>query len=232
MWDSIGSTVWARQTLLSDVFMLKPDKWFKIWFFLVNRVNHKDNKQFKRGSCFTTYSQIMEYTRASRDQVDKFMRWSKSCQMLTTRKTTRGMIVSLLKYAEYQDAIKSKSDTKSDLKAKQKRNRSDTINKNVKNEKNENNNKQPEVAGINDLLGIFKECNPAINFGNKTQRKACEELINLKGLDGAIKIVKFAISIQDEKYAPTATTPHQLWTNYTKLENYYKKQSKPLIQTL
>jgi len=45
-------------------------------------------------------------------------------------------------------------------------------------------------------------------------------------------VAKYALSIQDKKYAPTITTPHQLWTNYTKLQNYYNKESKPIIQSL
>ena len=47
-----GATLWARQTLESDIFYNKPHVWFKIWFYLINEANHKENKQFNRGSCF------------------------------------------------------------------------------------------------------------------------------------------------------------------------------------
>ena len=47
------------------------------------------------------------------------------------------MVVSIVNYAKYQDYIKRKNDTKTETKTKQKRNRNDTINKNVKNDKNE-----------------------------------------------------------------------------------------------
>lgn len=92
--------------------------------------------------------------------------------------------------------------------------------------------KQSEIAGVNDILGLFKKINPAINFGNKTQRKACISLLEEKGIEDSIKVVEYALSIQGERYAPTITTPHQLWTNYAKLQNYYNKNNKPLIQSL
>lgn len=127
-----GSTIWARSTLDSDVFLWKPDKWFKIWFYLIMRANYKDIGKFKRGEFFTTYAEISDRTNATRDQIDQFIRWSKSCGMLTTQKTTRGMIVFINKYAQYQDAIKIKNDTKNETKTTQKRHRNDTIVETVK----------------------------------------------------------------------------------------------------
>lgn len=137
--DNRGATIWARQTIDSDIFYWKPDKWFKIWFFIVNKVNHTDNKLFKRGENLTTYKEIQNATKATKDQVDKFIRWAKEESMLTTRKTTRGMIISVLNYDKYQDLNHYRDDTESETKAKQKRNRSDTITNNDKNVKNDNN---------------------------------------------------------------------------------------------
>ena len=127
MLDFKGSTIWARQTIESDIFFYKPDKWFKVWFYIVNKVNWKDSKQFERGVSFINYKEIIEATNATKDQIDKFIRWGKKEQMLATRKTTRGMVITVLNYAKYQDAIKTKSDTKSETQAKRRRNRSDTI---------------------------------------------------------------------------------------------------------
>jgi len=131
-----GATIWARQTIDSEIFYDKPDKWFKIWFFLVNRVNHKPYRKWKRGECHVTYKEIMVKTKATKSQVDHCIRYLKRDQMLATRKATRGMHLTIDKYCTYQDFDNYKSDTKSEIKAKQKRHRSDTINKNDKNEKN------------------------------------------------------------------------------------------------
>ena len=136
-----GATLWARQTLDSDIFCNKPDKWFKIWFYLINEVNHKDNRLFPRGSCFMKYDWIMKKTKANKNEIDHCIRWLKSATMIATRKATRGFIIKVINYNGYQSLENYKSDTKSDsksdLKAKQKRNKSDTIYKNGKNGKNE-----------------------------------------------------------------------------------------------
>ncbi|MCK4446822.1 MAG: hypothetical protein KAW56_07050 [Candidatus Marinimicrobia bacterium] len=135
-----GATLWARQTIDSKIFCDKPHVWFKIWFYLITKANHKDNKQFKRGSCFMKYEWIMQKTRAKKSELDHAMRWFRFGKMVATQKATRGFTLKVLNYNGYQSLENYKSDTKSDskseMKAKQKRNESDTINKNVKNDKN------------------------------------------------------------------------------------------------
>jgi len=137
-----GATIWARQTIESEIFYWKPDKWFKIWFYIVNKVNHKDNNLFERGSNFMTYKEIELATKATKNQIDSFLRFAKAATphpMLTTRKTTRGMVVEVTKYAYYQclgNYKNTKTDTKTETKPKHNRNTTDTINKNVKNDKN------------------------------------------------------------------------------------------------
>ena len=116
-----GATLWARQTIESNVFFNKPDKWFKIWFYLVTKVNHKDSKQFKRGQCLMKYEWIQEGTGATKAQVDMFIRWAKKSQMLTTQKTTRGMIVSITNYDVFQTLSNYKNDTKNEMKTIRKR---------------------------------------------------------------------------------------------------------------
>lgn len=139
-----GATIWARQTTQSDVFYWKPDKWFKIWFYIVNKVNHKDNKLFKRGTNFITYKEIEVATKATHSQVDKFIRWSKQTTMLTTRKTTRGMVVKVLNYAFFQDLKNytddTVKDTPDDTQTIRRRFKDDTINKNGKNGNNDKKN--------------------------------------------------------------------------------------------
>ena len=247
MWQPTGSTIWARKTIESDIFLNKPSEWFKIWFFLISRVNFKNHEQYKRGECHTSYNEIMRYTGASKSSVDHCMRYLKSATMITTAKATRGLFVFVVKFAEYQDAIKTKSDTKSDsksdTKATQKRHKSDTI-KNNDNKNNKNNNTlraEPDQVftedeikekklndGIQEILDLFyKTINPTINFGNKTTRKACQFLIDKYGLESTLNASRYAISIQGQSYAPVITTPHDLKEKMSKLILYKQKESSP-----
>lgn len=101
--NRIGYTMWARATIDSKVFYSKPHAWFKIWFFLVNRVNFKDHREWKKGECFTTYAEIMEATKTTKDQVKHCIEWLKDEEMLATRKATRGFHIRVIKYRYYQD---------------------------------------------------------------------------------------------------------------------------------
>lgn len=98
-----GATMWARKTISSDIFVSKPDKWFKIWFFIVNRVNYKDNGKYKRAECFIPSGEIEMATGASPDQVKKCLKWLRDEHSISTRRSTRGIHIIVLKYNVYQD---------------------------------------------------------------------------------------------------------------------------------
>lgn len=76
------------------------------------------------------------------------------------------------------------------------------------------------------VFNLFKQINPLINFGHKTNRKAVEELLALGGLEKTEKLVKYAISVQGQQYAPTITTPYQLKEKLAQLKIYYNKNKK------
>ncbi len=142
MRDTRGAIVLARKTIGSDIFLNKPDKWFKIWIFMLLVANYKQVKTFKRGEVFTSYQEICTYTGSTRSETDHCIRWLKSARQITTRKATRGMYINIENYSIYQKLDNYKSDTKSesksDIKATQKRHKSDTISKEGKVSKEDN----------------------------------------------------------------------------------------------
>jgi len=121
-----GATLWARQTVDSEIFFDKPDKWFKIWFFIISKVNYQDNHKFKRGEGFIQQKIICEYTKASPDQVKKCFNWLRNMNMIGTKRSTKGTIIKVLKYNDYQRIDSYK-------KHEGKHFKSTTINNNVKN---------------------------------------------------------------------------------------------------
>jgi len=275
-----GATLWARQAIESKIFCDKPDKWFKIWFYLINRVNFKTDKRFKRGELFLKYEWICEATKATKSQIDHFMRWAKKEKMLRTKKTTRGMIVEIIKYDRFQTLdnyyydVKSdteigdrKSDTDGDTEkpeskpkkkkkvkakakpkatrtAKQKRNKSDTILKNGKNDKNDTINLRAEPAEVltkeqlaenklkgevNSILDIFYDnVNPTLNYRNTTTRKACIFLLNKYGYEAIEKLTNYVIKKQGEKFFPVVTTPYQLKEKLGAIIVHKKKEDREI----
>jgi hypothetical protein len=78
---------------------------------------------------------------------------------------------------------------------------------------------------INQLLDIFYEYNPGIKYGNKTQRNAIDFILNQFGLLQAKAIIKYALSIQGEQYAPRITTPCQLRDKIGDLRAYKQRSN-------
>jgi len=101
--NSGGATLWARSTIESDIFYNKPAAWFKIFFYIVQKVNYYNGKQLKRGEgyfCFTREKEGLKWVKET--QWHKCIKWLKLAKMITTHKTTRGNIIFVLNYDKYQ----------------------------------------------------------------------------------------------------------------------------------
>lgn len=96
----------------------------EIWDHLLKEANYADRKTFgtiiKRGQLFTDYNEIIEaltwkegFVRKSykKHHVDYAMRWLRQEAMITTEKTTRGLIVTVCKYEYYQNSANYEKDT-------------------------------------------------------------------------------------------------------------------------
>lgn len=84
-----------------------------------------------------------------------------------------------------------------------------------------------ESKFVNSLMGAFKEfLNPHINFANKTQRKAAENLIKNYGLEDTVANVKLIAKLQAENtpYLPVITSPLDLYDKWAKVINFFKKR--------
>jgi len=229
-----GATLWARQTIESEIFYDKPDKWFKIWFYLVNRVSHKDTKKYKRGETFIFYDWICDDVKATKDQVKKCIGWLKGCGMVSTRRSTRGVWLKVCKYSYFQTIDNYYYKVKAPHKALEKHQRSTReaprYNKNDKNDKNDKKKSISEQSSqkkeVNEILDIFYKTNPTLNWGNKTSRKSAADLIKRFGLEKTKQIATAAVLVQNEPYAPVITTPYQLKENLTKLKSFYDRKKK------
>lgn len=101
-----GFTIWARQTIESEIFFYKPAMWFKIWFYIVNKalwLSSRQNSSLKRGEALITYSDITANTGASKQQAKDCVHYLEKDHMIESRKTTRGMVRFVVNYEIYQD---------------------------------------------------------------------------------------------------------------------------------
>jgi len=231
-----GFTLWARQTIDSEIFYYKPDKWFKIWFYLVSKVSHKNNRLFKRGEGLVTYEDIAYKTKATKTQIEKCLKWLRREGMLDERRTTRGNIKIVSKYDTFQDMKTYQKNGETNDKTIERRiedeQKAVPINKNDKNVKNvKTNTSDLKVAGVEDLMNIFYKINPTLNWGNKTTRVACEFMIRKFGLAGTLSMASAIVGCQGKTYAPVATTPYQMKEKLAQFKMYFDKErnNKPKI---
>ena len=223
----------ARQLFSSELWTNKPSSWKVIWIYILGKVNHKDNRNFKRGEGFINLSQECSLIGCdiTIDMIKHSMVYFRACKMISTKRSTRGTIIKVLNYDRYQTLDSYTSTKPSTSKAREKHERSTTINKNDKNEKNTTTVQAPNE--IQQILDIFyKSINPTINFGNKTNRKSGEDLIRKFGLEKTVRLTEYAVSVFGKDYAPIITTTYQLKEKLPQLMNYYNKNKKSEKDTM
>lgn len=86
---------------------------------------------------------------------------------------------------------------------------------------------------IAQVIQLFKDSlSPSLAYGNKTQRNACEEMLNRFGIDATIAMTQKVISVQGQKFAPVVTTPHQMWQKLGQLRIYFDSENQSTVLDL
>ena len=86
---------------------------------------------------------------------------------------------------------------------------------------------EKEPNEINLLLEEFrKDINPLINFANKTERGACEDLLKYRKLSEIIEVLNIYRENKDKPYCPKVTTPLKLKSKWVDLKSFYELNIK------
>jgi len=110
-----GCILLARKIEDSEIWE-KPTWWYKVWTYLLMEVNHSDGKTYPRGSRRFTVEQIYDDCHLSTEGINpktihNCLKWLKRTTQITTQKTTRGMIISICNFNEYQNITNYKNHT-------------------------------------------------------------------------------------------------------------------------
>lgn len=128
-----GCILLSRQIMKSEIWK-KPPEYLKIFLYILLKVNHKDDL-FPRGSNFFNFSEEKPIG-VTKNQIYDFLRWAKSEKIgiLTTQKTTRGIVLKVNNYDRYQTLenyyLQDRFQNSSKIAPTQLQNSSNTINKN------------------------------------------------------------------------------------------------------
>lgn len=106
-----GYILFARQTLDSDI-MEWPGHYLKLWVWMLGKAFWKDGEKLKKGQFVTTIAEMQKVggykigyrTRdLTKDEVRSAYEAFTKATMITTTKTTRGMIITICNYDKYQN---------------------------------------------------------------------------------------------------------------------------------
>lgn len=123
-----------------------PPAHFKLWMWMIGKANHAnkivEGQQFKRGELLTTYRELQSclsyrigyrMKNCSKSTIEGIIKKMKKSEMITTRKTTIGMFITIQKYDFYQTASNYEDHKEDDNGTTYTIQKPDSINKNEKN---------------------------------------------------------------------------------------------------
>lgn len=79
---------------------------------------------------------------------------------------------------------------------------------------------------VGEIIKLFEVINPACKnmYGNTTQRKACQNLLDTYGFEQVKKVIAFLPKNNSTAYKPKASTPLQLWEKWSDIGNSWKQE--------
>jgi hypothetical protein len=217
---SIDSSVWVN-----------PIIWM-VWSWCLLKANHQTKKfpfngndiLVEEGSFITGIERAIKELPLTRQNYRTAIKYLQKSERLTIKSTNKFTLIIINKWQEYQ--LDNTQSNKPLTNEQQTTNKPLTTNKNDKNDKNENNIILSEHSSqISPLIKEFEEINPTIKYNNKTQRKACEELISKFGYEKVVATLNYYKSIRGEKFSPVITTPYELQQKMGQLLTFYNKST-------
>ena len=137
-----GYVLLARAILDSDL-MDKPPLWSKLWVWMLCRARQRDGHTRKVGEIFTTIEDMREamswrvgyrVEKPSKDEIRKAYEGFTKATMITTAKTTRGLLITILNFEKYQDPNNYEAHTEAHNESVRKPNEAHTIRQEVSQE--------------------------------------------------------------------------------------------------
>lgn len=207
-----------------------PSIYRDVWMYILKKARHKEDKVkgFKRGECLITISELQEalthyigYKKVSptKHQIDNVIRWLRktntydvlydngydaNTKMITTMRTTRGMVVKVGGYAFFQNPknyeYDSSYDNENDTSTKRVRQQPDTIHKNDKNDKNDKNVNHHQSVSDDDFKKIVDYYQHAIGMLNATDYNYLSQDVDKFGKGIVCKAIQEAGKNSAQRY--------------------------------
>lgn len=222
--------------MLNSPLVSRP-AWAWLWVVLLLLANHEDGDrliwngktmELRGGQFITGRKKLAQLCGISESMVERVLKYLETEQQIEQQKTTKYRLITIQNWSKYQA-----KDNKSDNRRTTDEQQTDTFknDKKIKKEYSPSGDKgKPKYNPLGiPILDAFKEVDAknGTYYGNTTQRKACDFLIETYGLDKVLMAVKIIPKINEQKlYIQQITTPYELMNNWVKLGNAVRKSEK------
>ena len=209
-----------RKILLNPI--AQKASWAWLWVVLLLKANHKEQKMIwnnniiivHNGEFITGRKKLSEETGISETTIERILSHLEKNGKIGQQKTTKYRLISIVNWKSYQEV-----DNKRTTNGQQ----TDTNKNDKKDKKDKNSNIYSETSSlVSEIIKSFESINPASKgfYGNKTQRNACNALIEAYTFDRVMVVVKKTLPKTNKlKFFPKITTPLQLWEKWSALES-------------
>ena len=114
MYIADGYILLSRTILDHQLFFAKPVWWFKVWLYILLKVNYTDTPSLKRGQGLFTRKQIYEDCNLAQvrnndglpinpNTISGFLCWARNKKLITTQQHTRKLLITVINYDKYQN---------------------------------------------------------------------------------------------------------------------------------
>lgn len=220
-----------HRKLLSNPIMKRPS-WAWLWVVLLLKANHNEKKMIwndnivivKEGQFITGRKELSKETGIPETTIERILDFLETEHQIGQQKNNKFRLITIVNWKEYQTTRTSNRTTSGQP--------ADTNKNDKKNKNNTSCNEQGSLLGdefveikqenlIPEVIKAFEAVNPACSrmYGNKTQRKACQDLIDTYGFEQVQKVIAFLPQSNKMSFMPVITTPLQLWDKYQTLKD-------------
>lgn len=199
---------------------------FRVFMHLLLKANHEPGEWhghvIQPGQIITGRLKLAKELRLSERAVRTCLTRLKSTNELTIKSFNTFSLVTLNKWSDYQS-----SDQQNAQQATNKRPASDhkQEDKNIRNKEIDTLAVATAPAEIVSVIEAFDVLSKP-NYGNKTHRKAAEDLIHAYGVEKTLAAARYAVSVQSERFAPVITNPYQLKQKFGELVAFKSRRDK------
>lgn len=201
----------------------KKSQYVHLWVHLLLSANSEKKKFNWNGSEITVNEgqmivgrkKLAEDTGIPETTIERILATLESGHQIGQQKTNKYRLISILNWKSYQERTTNRttSGQQADTNKKYKKDKNNTI-------------AEPSSAEIPLLIKSFESINPACKklYGNTTQRKACQDLINTYTFERVKAVIEKTLpKTNGLEFFPTISTPLKLYEKWSELESAIRR---------